>query len=267
MSASNEEETGETPVKRTSLNKRAYRIRRLPEDKRTKEQQDWLEEYDRTKRQAGPREEPAPETTEAPEPTEAPDEVIPVVPPPPPPPRVDTNFRTGKERDDEPERSSDWRKKYERGKGTAGRETTVLFVAGQYMQFLKWMEAQIVFSGGQPMIPPDEIFNALVITVDDYLPRDVTLKPAHVVVACTTSLVIQRVIRRKKIAEAFENAKRDGVEPPRPPEPPPPPTPPPPGPDLVPVPAPVLEPDILLRPIQIPVDLATAYVPGPSDVV
>lgn len=114
------------------------------------------------------------------------------------------------------------------------------------MHILQWMESQIVFSGGKPLIPSESIWNALVITVDDVLPRDITLKPQHMVIACTTTLVVQRFARRKEVAEAYANAARSGEPIPVVPPPPPPP-PPPPGPDR-PVEAAVVTPPIQIRP-------------------
>jgi len=238
-------------IKRASENKRAWRIRKIAEDQRTDEQRTWLAEYEHTVRISRGQEAPADDAAPAETPTE------PVEPPPapPPPPRVASDAG-------QPTEESVPKKK--KAAKDDGRDRAVKMVAGQWIAALKFMSSQIEESGGTPVFKVEDLEPHIVTTVDDMLPESVTIKPQHIAAIGTTAIIAQRVMRRKKIAEFYEQ-KRHQPQPEPPREPPPKPEEPPaPGPDV-----PVTPNGLALEApiIQLAPDMATEWVPGKGDVV
>jgi hypothetical protein len=214
MSENENDSPAERKIKRASENKRAYRLRKRPDDQLSQEEREWLANYDINKRQKG---KPyvgnmgvadadkdgdgAGQDDGLDEPSDATDDVPP--PPPPPPPRV--NVETGADDGADGVRSvrtgRNWRSKYAGGQD--GREKTVLVIASQWRGILQFMSDQITLSGGTPMISVESIWPALVMTVDDVLPEKVAIKPAHIAAVGTTVLLTQRIARHKKVGEAI----------------------------------------------------------------
>jgi hypothetical protein len=191
---------------------RAYRIRKRMREGEVigGEDKAWFDNYEATKRKQGVGE-PEGQKAEAAEPAaDEPDVGIPdAAPPPPAPPRVSVGggkSAGGQERDSDAGARGDWRKRYA-GTGKDGRERTVLAVANQWRAILKYMESEIVMSGGTPMVPVDDLWPHIVLTVDDFLPENVTLKSSHIAVGGSTILLGQRMARRKKIGEAYARGK------------------------------------------------------------
>lgn len=282
----NESPEKDERIRRASEVTRAYRIRKKIKQGITidGEEKKWFDNYEANKRQQGPAggvpEADEPGTTPGIDatPAETAEPDTGVAPPPPPPPRVAT--AGGVFRDDgkrEGQSDGDWRKRY-RGGGQDGRERTVLAIASQWRGALEFMSEQIKMSGGTPMIPVDELWPHIVITVDDMLPEKVKLKPSHIAVGGTTVLLAQRIARNKKVNEAYERgAKGPGAAPASEPSPP--------APESArepvavtspvkadPTPAPVAlvvraePPAPVVPPIRIPVETAPTYEPGPGDV-
>jgi len=285
----NESPEKDERIRRASEVTRAYRIR-----KKIKqgiaidgEEKKWFDNYEANKRQQAPAGQAG--ATDEPEKDGPPAGDIGVdagdtgatdsaAPPPPPPPRVATGggAQSGGGNGSDTQ-GGDWRKRY-RGGGQDGRERTVLAIASQWRGALEFMSEQIKMSGGTPMIPVDELWPHIVITVDDMLPEKVKLKPSHIAVGGTTVLLAQRIARNKKVNEAYERgAKGPGAAPVPEPSPP--------APESArepvavtspvkadPTPAPVAlvvraePPAPVVPPIRIPVETAPAYEPGPGDV-
>lgn len=248
----------ENKVDRKAEIKKAWRIRRKPIEERTEEEKVWFAAYETTKLKRG-KQVPDPATEQNDEPLEddegvadlgnepiGPDEPI---PPPPPAPRVEIP-KPPKEEQEPQKGSTDWRKKYRQSMGGDGRERTVITIASQWLAILEWASEQIKMSGGTPMMDPKALFPAIVITVDDFLPERVSIKPQHIAAVGTTLIIGQRIARHKKIGEAIEARKREPVFQEPPPPPPPPPTPATPGPDRT---EPV-KPEPIIPPIRIATD-------------
>lgn len=172
----------------------------------------------------------------------APDVEPPTQPRPPKPPRVNTDSP----RTDGKRQSGNWREKYSGGSSVDGREQTCLTIATQAIGILTLMSEQIRLSGAEPVIEPKLLFNAMVLTVDDVLPDDLTVKPQHIAVGGSIAIISHRFLRRKEIADAIKKQSTAGKDefgrkysppaqapsapPPVPPAPPPPPPAPPPPP-------------------------------------
>lgn len=268
-------------LRRASEITRAYRIRKkIGEGKEvTGEDKAWFDNYEQTKRTTagapgGPAvDDPAQAAGAgaAPPETEEPDPGF--APPPPAPPRVATGGVLRDDGNGKGGSDGDWRKRY-RGGGKDGRERTVLAIASQWRGALEFMSEQIKMSGGTPMIPVDELWPHIVITVDDMLPEKVQLKPSHIAVGGTTVLLVQRIARNKKVGEAYERGAKGPPSTPNEPAPTPEPPPPvQPAAAATPDPAPVValtvqsEPPAPITPlIRIPVETTPTFVPGPDDV-
>jgi hypothetical protein len=227
MSESETKEPEErTPIKRASEAKRAYRIRKKPEDERTEDEKEWYANYMATKvrqrRTVPDNAEPAVEEPGQTD-TDAPPVESESAPPPPPPPKVDTAPKGDSDADARAQSAtSNWRAKYQRGGKASGREQTVLFVASQWHAVNKFMADQIKLSGSKPIVDPDIIFNALVLTVDDYMPQELAIKPVHIAAFGTSALLVQRVIRHKKVGEAIKDGTTmEDIKKEEPPPPPP----------------------------------------------
>jgi hypothetical protein len=147
-------------------------------------------------------------------------------PPLPPPPRVSTATHAA------PDAKDDWRAQY-RNASTVGREQTVLFVSGQWVDILRSMERQLALVGVKPLIPVDVLVSSIVLAVDELLPERISLTPKATAVIGTTSLSVQRFLHRDAIAKklAGETEQKTPLRlvpdfpPPAPPPPPPPPPP------------------------------------------
>lgn len=170
----------------------------------------------------------------------APDVEPPPPPRPPKPPRVNTDATKPEGK----RQSGNWREKYSGGSSVDGREQTCLTIATQAIGILTLMSEQIRLSGAEPVIEPKLLFNAMVLTVDDVLPDDLTVKPQHIAVGGSIAIISHRFLRRKEIADAIKKQSTAGKDefgrkysPPAPPPPPsqsPPPPPPPPAPKVEP---------------------------------
>lgn len=145
--------------------------------------------------------EPQPEPASIPVPPASPPPLPPPVgriPPVPPPPRVRFD-------DAAPRPGGDWRDKYRRGDGNAtGRQTTIEFVADQWYGILRLMADQIKMSGADPIIDPDKLYGAIVLTLDEVIPDHVELTPRMLAAGGSTALIVQRFMRRKQVSEAMD---------------------------------------------------------------
>jgi hypothetical protein len=264
--------TDKTPIKRKSENKRAYRIRKKPEQDRTDAEKEWLAKYETTKHNRGvdgaspvDDAEGEPDTDGA----ESADE-IPDAPPPPPPPRIDTGSNRGSGMDAKESDSGDWRRKYRSQAGAAGREKTVLAIAAQWKEGLRLLNEQIAVAGKTPLVNLDLIWNDLVITVDDVLPEKIRIKSSHIAAIGTTVVIAQRVYNHKAIVAAYESRpkEQEPIEhaPFNPPQPVPDPAPNPPEPAKESPTAAEEKPDAPAPIIALPDTALTEYKPGPNDV-
>jgi hypothetical protein len=131
---------------------------------------------------------------------------------PPRPPRVDRD-----ERDESPKgkgRVGDWRDQFKADASGAGREAAVMFFADRWMGVLVQMHNALVGVGIQPMIDvtSPQLRACIVLTVDDYLPERVQLKPVHQAAFGSTVILAQTVYHRKKIVEHQKTAaERDAM--------------------------------------------------------
>lgn len=130
----------------------------------------------------------------------------PRAPPLPRPPRPDRDERQDKKADGGKPRG-DWRAKYNDGDASDGRETTCKIVADQWHGALKMLAEQIKASGVDPIVDPDKLYGAIVLTVDEIMPDHVRLSPRARALAGTTAIVVHRFVRRKEIAESIAKAK------------------------------------------------------------
>jgi hypothetical protein len=191
------------------------------------EETSWLNAYDVEIAQRASSAAPAePAEGAAPEETETSDEVTdettpiekpPMAPKPPPPPRVPlppagalppppkTSAKTPDA--ERAEGEGPWQAKYRRGAGGVGRETTVTQLADQWVNVLKLMAAQTKMAGVDPIIDPESLRNAIVLTLDNVLPDKVKVTPEMMAVGGSTAIVAQRFFRRKEIAEAIAVAE------------------------------------------------------------
>lgn len=110
--------------------------------------------------------------------------------------------------------SDDWTKPYVEALKGAGRETTVLFIAGHAMGILKGMSDAIKSVGVKPLIDieSNEYKAALVLTVHTYLPSSVVVKPEHILAFGGVVLTGQTFYHRKAItAEAQKQKDREAM--------------------------------------------------------
>jgi hypothetical protein len=161
---------------------------------------------------------PEPEQVELPI-EAAPPVAAPVVPPPPPAPHRLKSFAgklpspgAGVRIDHKPASkvaADDWRAPYLTALKGAGREASVLFIAGQAMGLLKGMSDSIKSVGIKPIVDiEDNAFKAaLVLTVDDYLPANMVVKPVHMTVVGSAGLTVQTFVHRKAIAAEQQKVK------------------------------------------------------------
>lgn len=145
--------------------------------------------------------------------------VAPTAPPPtttptdtPPigrPPRLGRPPRVRADADDDPRRDAkeDWRAKYRAGAKASGREHTVTKIADGYVGLLQVLADQIKLAGVEPLVDPQMIRAAVVLTVDDLLPAHLQIEPHHEVALATSVLVFQRFAKRKDIAAAVAKAR------------------------------------------------------------
>ncbi len=126
------------------------------------------------------------------------------LPPPPKAPPLPRPPRTERKRDDASgaNDSKDWKKKYR--DEHVGREATLKLVTDQYIGILAMLSEQIKLSGVDPVIDPEKLRGAVMLTADKLLPEKVEISPEMVVVGGTTALVVHRFMRRKEIAAALE---------------------------------------------------------------
>lgn len=198
-----EQPDGEKKIQRASERKRAYRIRKKPEDQRTDDEKSWYANYEATKQRTSPTDaEPDAMDDDVPS-NDAMGDDKPPAPPPPPPPRVE--YKSASADAEGPGSKSgaggDWRRKYQAKH--SGREQTVLAIATQWRHALEFLSSQIVMSGGVPMVNLNDLWPHIVITVDDVLPERVSLKSSHLAAAGTTVLLGQRIARNKLVGEAY----------------------------------------------------------------
>jgi hypothetical protein len=142
---------------------------------------------------------------EAEPPPAAPVESAPIAAAPPPPPKVPrgpapipptpprTRVSSGTSGDES------WLSEFGGGPGLARRQMCVE-IAGQWRRALRLLSAQIVESGGSPMIDVDDpaFFGLLVRATHDVIPKDLVLTPAMEAAGASTMLLAQRALRHKK---------------------------------------------------------------------
>lgn len=137
----------------------------------------------------------------------------PVAPPPPRGPRpspMRPGFRTkAKDDDDAPSggRAEPWQKKYKKEGKAAGREQTVLMIAGGWMQGLEMLCAKLREVQVEPFVEPKDLFPSIVLTLDDMLPASLELKPEHIAVGGSTALLVQAVMNRKALKSRMDADK------------------------------------------------------------
>lgn len=188
----------------------------------TDDEREWLDAYEAAKGNvddidappddAPPVVEAVPPTDDVAPPPAAADDVaappvvaaeLPKAPPLPRPPRIE---RASDDDDGGKKKGGKgWRAKYE-DDDSDGREATCKAVADQWHGGLKVLADQIKASGVDPIVDPDRLYGAIILTVDEIMPDHVRLSPRARAVAGTTAIVVHRFIRRKEIAE---NQKRD----------------------------------------------------------
>jgi hypothetical protein len=120
------------------------------------------------------------------------------MPPPPPPPRV--KMSTTSAESDGGSSSRKWQAKYSGASGD-GREHTCVQIADGVLALLHAMNEQVRSAGIQPHINVADLRAAMIVTVDDLLPKDLTIKPQHIVIGGSAIVLTQRFMHRKKIAE------------------------------------------------------------------
>jgi hypothetical protein len=130
------------------------------------------------------------------------------LPAPPTPPRVERDA-PGETKQGKAKESDSWRTPYEEAAKGSGREATVLFFASRWLGGLKTMSDAIKSVGGTPMVDveSDDVKAMLVLTVDEFLPAKVQLKPPHMAAFATTSLTVQVFMHRKEIAAEQQKVK------------------------------------------------------------
>lgn len=65
------------------------------------------------------------------------------------------------------------------------------------------MSDQLEAVGVKPLIAPDLLYGAMVLTLDQVLPPGVDLSPPQVAALGTTAITVQRFLHRRKIAAAI----------------------------------------------------------------
>lgn len=99
-----------------------------------------------------------------------------------------------------------WQDKY---KGEQeNREKACAFFTDKWVAGLKYLAAEIAASGAQPMVDPDVLRPAIMLTVDAYMP-DIDIKPEHEAAIGTSLLLGQRFARRKEIAAMKKQAAKE----------------------------------------------------------
>lgn len=131
------------------------------------------------------------------------------VPSPEKPPRMERESTARKESDSI---GGDWRRPYEEAAKGAGREATVLFFASRWLGGLKAMSDSLKTVGVDPMVDVDsaELKGVLVLTVDDYLPAHIQVKPVHQAAFASSALLVQTFMHRKEIVAETKKAKERG---------------------------------------------------------
>lgn len=135
----------------------------------------------------------------------------PAVPPPlpkaprnPVPPRVkirvDEDAPAGKAR-------GDWRDKYKGDAQAGNREQTCLLLGGYWLGALTQMADALKGAGIDPVVKPETLGGAIVLTLDEILPDSMEVTPKVVAVGGSTALMVQRFVRRDDIAKAGKLAK------------------------------------------------------------
>jgi hypothetical protein len=149
---------------------------------------------------------PAPETAAGEAPAPAPEEPrrkARIVDPPPrrkarivdPPPRFDPPPASGGAK-------SDWRDRYrQRGDG-GGREQACEYFGGLWLGALEQAATALRSIGVDPLIDPQILKGAIVLTLDEVLPAEVALSPRALAVGGSSAILIQRFLRRDEIAKA-----------------------------------------------------------------
>jgi hypothetical protein len=110
--------------------------------------------------------------------------------------------------------SEDWTKPYTEALKGAGRETTVLFLSGHVMGVLKGMSDALKGAGIKPIvdIESNEYKAALVLTVHEYLPSNVVVKPSHILAFGGVALTGQTFYHRKAlVAHAQKQKDREAM--------------------------------------------------------
>jgi hypothetical protein len=136
----------------------------------------------------------------------------PLPPPPPPgprprvgrPPRVD--FGDSDRRDSAGPKREKWQARYEK-EGSA-REQTVKQAADLVIGVLEGMTSELAAVGVKAAFQPEDLRAPWILTLDEWLPKHVEVKPMHVAVVGATTITIQRFMHRQKIA-AMKGAKSD----------------------------------------------------------
>jgi hypothetical protein len=77
-----------------------------------------------------------------------------------------------------------------------------MFVASQWHGILQGMSEQLRLAGVDPLIDPQQLLPAIVLTVDELLPVEFALDHKKVAVLGSSALVVQRFLNRKDIAAA-----------------------------------------------------------------
>lgn len=124
----------------------------------------------------------------------------PTAPPLPRPPRVERASEADDDAKASKKKAASWRAKYESDAGD-GREETCKYVADQWHGALRALADQIKASGVDPIVDPDKLYGAIILTVDEVMPAQVRLSPRARALAGTTAIVVHRFVRRKEIAE------------------------------------------------------------------
>ncbi len=162
---------------------------------------------------AGAASPPPPAAVESPPPSPAVDAAPAFVPPPPLPkaPRnpVPPRVRIRVDGDDAPagKKGGAWQDKY-KGEAQAGnREQTCLLIGGYWLGMLTQMADALKSAGIDPIVKPETLGGAIVLTLDEILPDTVEVTPKVMAVGGSTAILVQRFMRREDIAKAAKTAK------------------------------------------------------------
>lgn len=190
---------------------RAYFLRRKRDSGKSlgTDEIEWLEQYEGKISGVAP--DPASPPSEPIEPTV---DDLPAPDPLPSPPRAVVEV------DDEDEkptkRGGDWRDKYKAvaagdgGNSVDGRQQVCEFVAGQWLEILKALCDGMPDAGITPWIDPVALGPAIVLTLDQVLPKEVKLTPPMIAVGGSSALIIQRWVKNKPIKEALSKRTDEG---------------------------------------------------------